>query len=563
MKMNYNEDSDPSESHRRNSGSTSQSRILDIERAERAEFYALLQRVETLYSSQNSKNDAVRKRMGFSIQQDTLPSPQPPASPTRSPESSLRGRRPRPILKDDKRVRTSRANQTLVEEEPFYEKKLRLGRKMAGGTAANRSPSTDSSSLSSVNMHTPTELISQTSLFTPTLSPPPPPPPPRATRRPSRLPVIAMKFGGAGKEVAGGCKLQTSQTTLEGLMETLKKFEFRHRPSPELPAAPRKTPTVAPKFPARPSEAAPPNRSGLRHGTPAVAPKVPAPPSEAAPPNRSGLCHGTPAVAPKVPAAPSEAAPPNRKGPRRGTKCHLKAVAGQEDLQPLVDPAKSLSLCFTQLTSDNWKENLDGLKSVQALARHHPEFLQTKLHEVCLVLTEVVSNLCSAVSYAAMGTIAELHAHLGRAMDTEAQWIGRVLLLKFAQTTKSFIHEQANLALDALVEGCSPGRIINVLLDTGLRHRCAAVRSSTAKHLHQLMDIVGEEQILTAGKIFTERFLIAVSKMAVDPAPEVRHYGQNMLKELAHQKEFTVQWDRIITVKDRHHLEKILKKLRQ
>lgn len=136
--------------------------------------------------------------MGFSIQQDTLPSPQPPASPTRSPESSLRGRRPRPILKDDKRVRTSRANQTLVEEEPFYEKKLRLGRKMAGGTAANRSPSTDSSSLSSVNMHTPTELISQTSLFTPTLSPPPPPPPPRATRRPSRLPVIAMKFGGAG-----------------------------------------------------------------------------------------------------------------------------------------------------------------------------------------------------------------------------------------------------------------------------------------------------------------------------------------------------------------------------
>ncbi|XP_031179200.1 uncharacterized protein LOC116067048 isoform X2 [Sander lucioperca] len=511
MKMNYNEDSDPSESHRRNSGSTSQSRILDIERAERAEFYALLQRVETLYSSQNSKNDAVRKRMGFSIQQDTLPSPQPPASPTRSPESSLRGRRPRPILKDDKRVRTSRANQTLVEEEPFYEKKLRLGRKMAGGTAANRSPSTDSSSLSSVNMHTPTELISQTSLFTPTLSPPPPPPPPRATRRPSRLPVIAMKFGGAGKEVAGGCKLQTSQTTLEGLMETLKKFEFRHRPSPELPAAPRKTPTVAPKFPA----------------------------------------------------PPSEAAPPNRKGPRRGTKCHLKAVAGQEDLQPLVDPAKSLSLCFTQLTSDNWKENLDGLKSVQALARHHPEFLQTKLHEVCLVLTEVVSNLCSAVSYAAMGTIAELHAHLGRAMDTEAQWIGRVLLLKFAQTTKSFIHEQANLALDALVEGCSPGRIINVLLDTGLRHRCAAVRSSTAKHLHQLMDIVGEEQILTAGKIFTERFLIAVSKMAVDPAPEVRHYGQNMLKELAHQKEFTVQWDRIITVKDRHHLEKILKKLRQ
>ncbi|XP_078123180.1 TOG array regulator of axonemal microtubules protein 2-like [Sander vitreus] len=162
-----------------------------------------------------------------------------------------------------------------------------------------------------------------------------------------------------------------------------------------------------------------------------------------------------------------------------------------------------------------------------------------------------------------MGTVAELHAHLGRAMDTEAQWTGRVLLLKLAQTTNSFIHQQANLALDALVEGCSPGRIINVLLNTGLRHRCVAVRGSTAEHLHQLMDIVGEDQILTAGKIFTEHFLLAVSKMAVDPAPEVRHYGQKMLKGLAHQKEFTVQWDRIIPVKDRHHLEKILKKMRQ
>ncbi|XP_028453007.1 proteoglycan 4 isoform X2 [Perca flavescens] len=719
MRTNSNEDRNPSESHRRNSGSSSQSKILDIERAETAEFFAGLQRAERLYFGQKSLIDEAMKRMGIPIQQDTLPSTQSPVSPTKRPESSLRGRRTTAILKDDKRVRTSRANRTLVEEEPLYEKKLRLGRKMAGGTDANRSPSTDSS-LSSVDKHTPTELwaISHTRLFTPT-PPPPPSPPPRATRRRSRLPVIAMKFGGAVKEVADGCKLQSSQTTLEGLIETLEKFEFHHHPSPGPPAAPSGIPTMAPKFPDRPkkavppnskrphrgtlavapkvpappseaappyriglrhgttevtpkvpappsedapvnrkgprhgtpavtpkvpappseaappnrkgprrgflvvapkvpappSEAAPPNSIGLRHGTPAVTPKVPAPPSEAAPPNRKGPRrgflvvapkvpappseaaspnriglrhgtpavtpkvpappseavpanrkgprHGTPAVTPKVPAPPSEAAPPNRKGPRRGTKCHPKAVADQEDLQPLVDPAKSLSLCFTQLTSDNWEKNLDGLKSVRALARHHPEVLQTNLHEVCLLLTEAVNNLRSAVAYEAMGTGAELHAHLGRAMDTEAEWTGRVLLLKLAKTTNSFLQQQANLALDALVEGCSPGRIINVLLDTGLSHRCAAVRASTAEHLHQLGDIVGEDQILTAGKIFTERFLVAVSKMAVDPAQKVRHYGQKMLKGLVHQKEFTVQWERIIPEKDRRPVEKILKKMRQ
>ncbi|XP_034747607.1 TOG array regulator of axonemal microtubules protein 2-like [Etheostoma cragini] len=362
-------------------------------------------------------------------------------------------------------------------------------------------------------------------------------------------------------------------------------------PAPPSEAAPahRKGPrcgflVVAPKSAAPPSEAAPPDRSGLHHGTPAVAPRVPVPPSEpapahrkgpprgtlavspksptptseAAPPSRKGPCSGTLAVPPKSPASPLEAAPPSRKGPRSDTKC-----PPIEDLRPLVDPEKSLSLCFTQLTTDNWEENMKGLKSVRALARHHPEHLQTQLHEVCLVLTEAVKNLRSAVACSAMSTLAELHTQLGKAMDKEAQWTGHVLLLKLAQTTNAFIHQQANLALDALVESCSTSRVISVLLNTGLSHRCAAVRGCTAQHLHQLADILGEEQILTAGKTFTQSFLIAVSKMAVDASPDVRYYGQKILKGLAHQKGFAAQWERTIPVKDRRPLDKILQKLGQ
>lgn len=68
-----------------------------------------------------------------------------------------------------------------------------------------------------------------------------------------------------------------------------------------------------------------------------------------------------------------------------------------------------------------------------------------------------------------MDTIHDLHLHLGKEMDSMAETTGRVLLLKLAQTTAAFIHKQANLALDALVEGCSPSRVITVLLNTGLR----------------------------------------------------------------------------------------------
>lgn len=53
-------------------------------------------------------------------------------------------------------------------------------------------------------------------------------------------------------------------------------------------------------------------------------------------------------------------------------------------------------------------------------------------------------------------------------------------------------------------------------------HRCVAVRGSTAQHLHQLADNCGAAHIFRAGRCFTERFLIAVSKMFADAAPDVR-----------------------------------------
>lgn len=68
-----------------------------------------------------------------------------------------------------------------------------------------------------------------------------------------------------------------------------------------------------------------------------------------------------------------------------------------------------------------------------------------------------------------MESIGDLHLHLCKAMDPEAERTGRALLLKLAQTTSTFIHQKANLALDALVEGCSPNRVVTALLNAGLR----------------------------------------------------------------------------------------------
>ena len=42
-----------------------------------------------------------------------------------------------------------------------------------------------------------------------------------------------------------------------------------------------------------------------------------------------------------------------------------------------------------------------------------------------------------------------------------------------------------------------------------------------------------------------------------------RHYGHKMLQGLVLQREFTGLWNKVIPVKDRHPLEKIIKKMVQ
>ncbi|XP_047188202.1 TOG array regulator of axonemal microtubules protein 1-like [Scophthalmus maximus] len=206
----------------------------------------------------------------------------------------------------------------------------------------------------------------------------------------------------------------------------------------------------------------------------------------------------------------------------------------------------------------DWEKKMEGLKIIQALARHHQALLKTNLHHVCQVVTDEVKHGRCCVVFAPIDTITELHVHLGKNMDPEVDWTGCVLLLKLAQTTQTFIHQRVNLALDALVKGCSPGRVVITLLNFGLSHQCHRVRESTALHLHQLTEIVGENWIVTAERHFAERFLTSVCKLTLDAATEVRLHGQEMLKKLGHQSQLKALWNTVVPKKDRHHLEKIL-----
>ncbi|CAK6953798.1 uncharacterized protein LOC122994999 [Scomber scombrus] len=477
-------------------GFTSESRVLDIQRV-------LLLHAERLYTLEKARNDAVMEKLGLSGQDHTQPAPQPPAACRRNSKSSLR-RRLSPLLNVEHLNQNRRSPKSMNEEEDSFWEEVPHGR--------------DTSPPASISSH---------------LSPTPPSPQakPLTRTRMSRLPVFSFA---ADKEVTNGFRLQSAKKKVKAIEETLGRLQHSSILSPLPPAATRKIPAKVLLAPRESSTMA------LLATTP---PKVPQ--------NKKGGSQSGKSLHP--------AKATNGAG-KKTTSDRLPTVKAEKDeLQPPSNPVESLSLSFQLLSSDDWIKKMEGLKTLQALARYQPETLKTKLHEVCLVLIEEVNNLRSTVSCAAINTLADLFLHFQKTIDPEVEGTGRALLLKLAQTTNAFIHQQANLALDAMVENCSYGRIVSTLLNAGLSHRCVAVRASMAQHLHQLADSHGVAHVMTAGKFYIKRFFIAVSKMSVDGAPEVRHHGQIILQELAFHNDFLSLWTSIIPEKDRLTLNKILK----
>ncbi|XP_051264665.1 TOG array regulator of axonemal microtubules protein 1-like [Dicentrarchus labrax] len=212
------------------------------------------------------------------------------------------------------------------------------------------------------------------------------------------------------------------------------------------------------------------------------------------------------------------------------------------------------------MSLEDWKKKIEGLRTVQALAQHHPDTLMEKLHEVCLAVIEEVKNLRSSVACVAMDTMGYLYVYLQKDMDTQAERTGRTLLQKIAQSNANlFVQQQANKALEALAQNCSPARVLTTLLNNGLSHLSAAVRACTAQQLHLLADGLGAAAIFTAGRTFTQSFLTAVSKMSLDAAAEVRPHGHAILQNLALHEDFMDLWRDIVSEKDRSPLERILR----
>ncbi|KAL2084659.1 hypothetical protein ACEWY4_020177 [Coilia grayii] len=210
---------------------------------------------------------------------------------------------------------------------------------------------------------------------------------------------------------------------------------------------------------------------------------------------------------------------------------------GSQKTRDLPELARLPSVSFPEqtfvhalrlLNNEDWAKKVEALTSIRSLSQHHAEVLLPRLHELCLAIIQEVKNLRSAVSRTAMVTLAYLYAHLGRDMDAQVEITARALLQKLCEA-KGFIREDAELALRHMVASVSPSRSLTALTNTGVRSRCTAVRKSTAQLLGRLVEAVGSSRLLSGRREVTDRFIHAVSCLALDCALEVRTNARKCL----------------------------------
>ncbi|KAG9261039.1 TOG array regulator of axonemal microtubules protein 1-like [Astyanax mexicanus] len=225
--------------------------------------------------------------------------------------------------------------------------------------------------------------------------------------------------------------------------------------------------------------------------------------------------------------------------------------------EPLNRPEEALGQALGLLQDEEWERKTEGLRLVRALAEHHAEVVLPELHYISAAVIAEVQNLRSIVSRGAITTMAHLFTHLQCDMDSEVEVAARTLLHKAGETSL-FIRQGVELALSTMVLSCSPGRVLQGLLDGGIRHRNPVCRAATALSLVRLLQVVGVSRVLTGRKTFASKFIPAVSTLAFDAAQDVRTHARAALCLLGCHKEAERAVEKYVQLRDQSEIKKLL-----
>uniref|UniRef100_A0A8C8SF36 TOG array regulator of axonemal microtubules 1 n=1 Tax=Pelusios castaneus TaxID=367368 RepID=A0A8C8SF36_9SAUR len=148
---------------------------------------------------------------------------------------------------------------------------------------------------------------------------------------------------------------------------------------------------------------------------------------------------------------------------------HSPEIMDPSELRPFSKPETALTEALRLLADEDWEKKIEGLNFVRCLSAYHADVLTVKLHETSLAVVQEVKNLRSGVSRAAVVCLGDLFTYLKKSMDQELENTVKVLLHK-AGESNTFIREDVDKALKAMVNNVTPARALCSLINGGQRY---------------------------------------------------------------------------------------------
>ncbi|XP_058695856.1 TOG array regulator of axonemal microtubules protein 1 isoform X2 [Poecile atricapillus] len=237
-------------------------------------------------------------------------------------------------------------------------------------------------------------------------------------------------------------------------------------------------------------------------------------------------------------------------------------VLDPTELQPFPRPEAALAEALALLADHDWEKKIEGLNFVRCLSAYHAPILTAKLHETTLAVAQEVKNLRSGVSRAAVVCLGDLFTHLKKSMDQELDNAVKVLLHK-AGESNTFIREEVDKALKAMVNNVTPARALCSLINGGQSHLHSAVRRCTAQHLGDAVQRLGPERILGGARPAAERLLPAIARFTQDSSQQTRYYGRRMLFIMMAHPDLDKTLEKFVPAKDLPYIKETVGTLRE
>ncbi|NXT51141.1 TGRM1 protein, partial [Pluvianellus socialis] len=232
---------------------------------------------------------------------------------------------------------------------------------------------------------------------------------------------------------------------------------------------------------------------------------------------------------------------------------HSPEIMDPSELQPFSKPETALTEALALLADDDWEKKIEGLNFVRCLSAYHATVLTAKLHETSLAVAQEVKNLRSGVSRAAVVCLGDLFTYLKKSMDQELDNTVKVLLHK-AGESNTFIREEVDKALKAMVNNVTPARALCSLINGGQRMKRV---SGYAAFLH-----FSVLELHTYNYRQSYKASLCLRCMCHDPL-SCRYYGRKMLFSMMTHPDFDKTLEKYVPTKDLPYIKESVSNLRE